>query len=84
MADLMRGTQCFTAFQDGLEEVDLVEVSAVLREKQLEALGGSPLSLVERWAHELISSFEILKSCVLQRSMQQKQAADRNGHIAAR
>jgi hypothetical protein len=84
MADLMRGTQCFTAFQDGLEEVDLVEVSAVLREKQLEALGGSPLSLVERWAHELLSSFEILKSCVLQRSMQHKQAADRNGHIAAR
>ena len=51
MADLMRGTQCFTAFQDGLEEVALVEVSAVLRERQLEALGGSPLSLVERWAH---------------------------------
>ncbi len=45
MADLMRGTQCFTAFQDGLEEVALVEVSAVLREKQLEALRGSPLSL---------------------------------------
>ena len=40
MADLMRGTQCFTAFQDGLEEVALVEVSAVLREKQLEALRG--------------------------------------------
>jgi len=45
MADLMRGTQCFTAFQDGLEEVALVEVSAVLRERQLEALRGSPLSL---------------------------------------
>ncbi len=38
MADLMRGTQCFRAFQDGLAEISLVEVSEVLREKQLEAL----------------------------------------------
>ena len=38
MADLMRGTRCFEPFHDGLVEISLVEVSEVLREKQLEAL----------------------------------------------
>jgi NADH dehydrogenase [ubiquinone] 1 alpha subcomplex assembly factor 7 len=38
MADLLRGTQCFAAFQEGLVEVGLVEVSDVLRKKQLQAI----------------------------------------------
>ena len=38
MSDLIRGTRCFKAFHDCLVEISLVEVSDVLREKQLEAL----------------------------------------------
>lgn len=40
MSDLLRGTKNFRAFRDALEEVALVEVSEVLREKQREALLG--------------------------------------------